>query len=123
MHRAFCSFNDSEYEALEKRAHALGMSTSKLIEYAVLIYLDLPRTEMPNLSEIQARIESYLSNLNDGDSFICSSPFGSDWAKMTTSAKRTAASQIRLLVDKGLLEKIPPATKSHQATIYKKVKK
>lgn len=34
MHRAFCSFNDDEYEALEAKAKKLGMSTSKLIEYA-----------------------------------------------------------------------------------------
>lgn len=38
MHRAFCSFNDDEYEALEAKAKKLGMSTSKLIEYATTLF-------------------------------------------------------------------------------------
>ena len=60
MHRAFCSFNDDEYEALEAKAKKLGMSTSKLIEYATTLFLDMPRSETPNVKEIRKKIEKYL---------------------------------------------------------------
>ena len=60
MHRAFCSFNDDEYEALEEKAKKLGMSTSNLIEYATTLFLDMPRSETPNVKEIRKKIEKYL---------------------------------------------------------------
>ena len=65
MHRAFCSFNDDEYEALEAKAKKLGMSTSKLIEYATTLFLDMPRTETPNVKEIRKKIEKYLEKVKD----------------------------------------------------------
>ncbi len=86
MHRAFCSFNDDEYKALEAKAKKLGMSTSKLIEYATTLFLDMPRTETPNVKEIRKKIEKYLEKVKD-ETFICSTPFGPEWARMTTSAK------------------------------------
>lgn len=115
MHRAFCSFNDDEYEALEAKAKKLGMSTSKLIEYATTLFLDMPRTETPNVKEIRKKIEKYLEKVKD-ETFICSTPFGPEWAKMTTSAKRTAASQMKMLVDEGKIEKIQSTSKAHQAS-------
>ena len=60
MHRAFCSFNDDEYKALGAKAKKLGMSTSKLIEYATTLFLDMPRTETTNVKEIRKKIEKYL---------------------------------------------------------------
>lgn len=36
------------------------------------------------------------------------------------SEKRTAAAQIRKLVDTGVIAKVNPDTKSHRATAYKK---
>lgn len=119
MHRAFCSFNDDECKALEAKAKELGMSTSKLIEYATTIFLDMPRSETPNVNEIRKKIEKYLKKAKD-ETFICSTPFGTEWARMTTSAKRTAASQMKLLVEKGVIEKIQSTSKAHQATVYKK---
>ena len=71
MHRAFCSFNDDEYEALEAKAKKLGMSTSKLIEYATTLFLDMPRSETPNVKEIRKKIEKYLEKVKD-ETFICS---------------------------------------------------
>ena len=119
MNRAFCSFNDDEYKALEAQAQELGMSTSKLIEYATTIFLDMPRSETPNVNEIRKKIEKYLKKAKD-ETFICSTPFGTEWARMTTSAKRTAASQMKLLVEKGVIEKVQSTSKAHQATVYKK---
>lgn len=119
MHRAFCSFNDDEYKALEAKAKKLGMSTSKLIEYATTLFLDMPRTETPNVKEIRKKIEKYLEKVKD-ETFICSTPFGPEWARMTTSAKRTAASQMKILVDEGIIEKVQSTSKAHQATVYKK---
>ena len=89
MHRAFCSFNDDEYEALEAKAKKLSS-------------------------------QPILSQKVKDETFICSTPFGSEWARMTTSAKRTAASQMKLLVDEGKIEKIQSTSKAHQATVYKK---
>lgn len=54
--------------------------------------------------------------------FICSDPFD-NWESMTMSEKRTAAAQIRKLVDTGLIEKVNPDTKSHRATVYKKTRR
>lgn len=34
------------------------------------------------------------------ETFLCSTPFGSEWARMTTSAKRTVASQMSCLLMK-----------------------
>ena len=119
MHRAFCSFNDDEYKALEAKAKELGMSRSKLIEYATTIFLDMPRSETPNVNEIRKKIEKYLKKAKN-ETFICSTPFGTEWARMTTSAKRTAASQMKLLVEKGVIEKVQSTSKAHQATVYKK---
>lgn len=120
MHRAFCSFNDDEFKALETKAKKLGMSKSKLIEYATTLFLDMPRTETPNVKDIRKKIEKYLEKTKD-ETFICSTPFGTEWAKMTTSAKRTAASQMKMLVDEGVIEKVHFTTKAHQASVYKKV--
>lgn len=117
MHRAFCSFNDDEYKALE--AKKLGMSTSKLIEYDTTLFLDMPRTETPNVKEIRKKIEKYLEKAKD-KTFICSTPFGTEWARMTTLAKRTAASQMKMFVDEGIIEKVQSTSKAHQATVYKK---
>lgn len=121
MKRVFCSLTDNEYTAVEKKAKELGMSIPKLVEYAAALYVDMPRTRTPNLYDIQKRIKDYLSG-DDVDTFICSTPF-EDWAEMTTSAKRTAAAQIKKLVDDGEIEKVDPTSKSHKATVYKKIRK
>lgn len=41
-------------------------------------------------------------------------------SKNKGSAKRTAASQMKMLVDEGKIEKIQSTSKAHQATVYKK---
>ena len=119
MHRAFCSFNDDEYKAIEAKAKELGMRTSKLIEYATTLFLDMPRTDTPNVEDIRKKIEKYLEKAKD-ETFICATPFGTEWTRMTISAKRTAASQMKILVDEGVIEKVHFVTKAHQATVYKK---
>lgn len=120
MNRVFCSFTDDEYIAVEKKAKEFGMSIPKLVEYATALYVDMPRTQTPNLQNIQKKINDYLSG-DDVDTFICSTPF-EDWAEMTTSAKRTAAAQIKKLIDDGEIEKVDPTSKSHKATVYRKIK-
>ena len=69
--------------------------------------------------EIRKKIEKYLEKVKD-ETFICSTPFGSEWSRMTTSAKRTATSQMKILVDEGKIEKVQSTSKAHQATVYKK---
>ena len=119
MHRVFCGFSDEEYVILEKKAREIGMSTSKLIEYAATLFLEIPRTETPNVKEIQEKIREYLDKITD-ETFICAAPFGTEWARMTTSAKRTAASQMKKLVNEGVIEKLPHSSKAHQVSVYKK---
>ena len=119
MKRVFCSFTENEYTEIEKKSKELGMSVAKLVEYATALYVDMPRTQITNLHDIMKKIDDYLSR-DDVDTFICSTPFD-NWAEMTTSAKRTAATQMRKLVDDGVIEKVDPASKSHKASIYKKV--
>lgn len=119
--KVFCSFSDEEYAVVEKKATGLGMSIPKFVEYATTLFVDMPRTETPNLAEIQSAIDKFIEDF-DGETFICSTPFD-NWAQMTTSAKRTAAAQMKKLVDDGTIEKADPASKSHKATVYKKVKK
>ena len=118
MKRVFCSFTDDEYTEVEKKAKELGMSISKLVEYATALYVDMPRTQTPNIHNIQKKIYDYLSR-DDVDTFICSTPFD-DWAEMTTSAKRTAAAQMRKLVDDGVIEKVNPNSKSHKPIVYRR---
>lgn len=121
MKRVFCSFTEDEYIEMEKKSKELGMSVAKLVEYATALYVDMPRTQIPNLHDIKKKIDDFLSR-DDVDTFICSTPFD-NWPEMTTSSKRTAATQMRKLVDDGVIEKVDPASKSHKAAIYRKVTK
>lgn len=118
--RVFASFNDEEFSLIKQRATEQGLSISKLVEYAVTLYIDMPRTATTSLSEIKSKISDYLSR-DDVETFICSTPFAENWAKMTLSDKRTAAAQIRKLVDDGVIEKVDPKSKSHRATVYRKI--
>lgn len=118
MNRVFCGFSDTEYEKIQNKAKELGMSIPKLVEYATTIYVDLPRKQVTNLQNIQDIIQNFIAQ-EDVDEFICSDPFD-NWRNMTMSEKRTAAAQIRKLVDIGVIAKVDSKTKSHRATIYKK---
>ncbi|MFR6396029.1 MAG: hypothetical protein ACLUR5_01670 [Eubacterium ventriosum] len=118
MNRVFCGFSDTEYEKIQNKAKELGMSIPKLVEYATTIYVDLPRKQVTNLQNIQDIIQNFIAQ-EDVDEFICSDPFD-NWENMTMSEKRTAAAQIRKLVDIGVIAKVDSKTKSHRATIYKK---
>lgn len=119
--KVFCNFDEKEYAAIEKKASEIGMSIAKTVEYAATLYVDMKRTSSPKVSEIRKTIESFLDDFN-GKSFICSTPF-KDWAKMTTSAKRTAASVMKSLLDEGRIEKVDPVNKSHKPTVYRKSNK
>lgn len=116
--KVFCNFDEEEYAAIEEMARKIGMSIPKTVEHAATLYVDMKRTSSPKISEIRKTIESFLVDFN-GDSFICSTPF-EDWAKMTTSAKRTAASVMKSLLDEGRIVKVDPGNKSHKATVYRK---
>lgn len=94
------------------------MSIPKLVEYATTIYVNSPRKQVTNLQNIQERIQNFIAQENVNE-FMCSDPFD-NWEYMTMSEKRTAAAQIRKLVDTGVIEKVNPDTKSHRATVYKK---
>ncbi len=118
--RVFASFNDEEYAKVAEEAKRVGMSVSKFVEYATTLHIDMPRTGTPDVNQMKERIERYLER-KDVDTFICSTPFADDWATMTTSAKRTAASQMRKLIDEGVIAKVEPKSKSHRATVYKKL--
>ena len=118
MNRVFCGFSDTEYEKIQNKAKELGMSIPKLVEYATTIYVDLPRKQVTNLQNIQDIIQNFIAQV-DLDEFICSDTFD-NWENMTMSEKRTAAAQIRKLVDIGVIAKVDSKTKSHRATIYKK---
>lgn len=118
MNRVFCGFSDTEYEKIQNKAKELGMSIPKLVEYATTIYVDLPRKQVTNLQNIQDIIRNFIAQ-EDVNEFICSDPFD-NWGNMTISEKRTAAAQIRKLVDTGVIAKVKSKTKSHRATVYKK---
>ena len=118
MNRVFCGFSDTEYEKIQNKAKELGMSIPKLVEYATTIYVDLPRKQVTNLQNIQDIIQNFTAQ-EDVNEFICSAPFD-NWGNMTISEKRTAAAQIRKLVDTGVIAKVKSKTKSHLATVYKK---
>lgn len=121
MNRVFCGFSDAEYEKIQNKAKELGMSIPKLVEYATTIYVNSPRKQVTNLQNIQERIQNFIVQENVNE-FICSDPFD-NWEYMTMSEKRTAAAQIRKLVDTGVIEKVNPDTKSHRATVYKKTRR
>lgn len=121
MNRVFCGFSDTEYKKIQNKAKELGMSIPKLVEYATTIYVNSPRKQVTNLQNIQERIQNFIVQENVNE-FICSDPFD-NWEYMTMSEKRTAAAQIRKLVDTGVIEKVNPDTKSHRATVYKKTRR
>ena len=119
MKKVYCAFDDKEYIKLTTEAEKLGFSVSKLVEYAAMIYVDMPRKDVTSLAEIQSKIYSFLQSFV-GDSFICATPFGTEWSQMSTSAKRTAAAQFKRLEKEGVIEKIQSESKHHEASRYKK---
>ena len=120
MKKVCIAFSEDEYSFIHSKANLLGFSIPKLIEYAATLYVGVPRTETANIAEIQKKIIGFIKDF-EGESFFCATPFQEDWSKMTTSAKRTAAAQMKKLVDEGLIVKINPNDKSHKASIYKKI--
>ena len=120
MKKVYCSFENEEYERLTEEAQKLGLSISKLVEYAAMLYVDMPRKDDISLADIQMKIESFLAEFT-GESFICATPFGSEWAQMTTSAKRTAAAQMKKKEEAGEIKKIEPSTRHHTVSRYKKI--
>ena len=119
MKKVYCDFSQDEFEQLESRAKELGYSVKGLVEYAAMLYVDMPRSIPTNVTVIQNTIDNFIQTFI-GDSFICSTPFGTDWAKMTTSAKRTAAAILSKKEKAGAIVKLPSTSKHHEVTRYKK---
>ena len=119
----YCKFSESEFFCLNSQAVELGFgSVSKLVEYAATLYVDMPRKELTDSKYIERKIRTFVDNF-EGKTFICSAPFGTEWATMSTSAKRTAAAQLKKMERENIVEVEECSSKHHQAKKYRKVKK
>ena len=118
--KVYCDFTQDEFKQLESKANELGYSVKGLVEYAAMLYVDMPRSIQTNVTEIQDTIDDFIATFT-GDSFICSTPFATEWVKMTTSAKRTAAAILRKKEKAGVIEKLPSISKHHEISRYKKI--